>query len=169
MENPTRGWQINKGCRRLTQNMRCRNSLCCFVSERQILGFFARENSKHFAEFSFHFRFSDSRMSIPLVISSVTFKNNPAKWTDPFQVEVIFEAREDLGKRKLTSGSEIFQLLFFSNGISICVCWICFGWVLGPGTRTSRMRDCRQRTSQAQSRGWFYIEVSTFQLLIFRL
>ncbi|KAE9556336.1 hypothetical protein FO519_000519 [Halicephalobus sp. NKZ332] len=37
-------------------------------------------------------------MSIPLVISSVTFKNNPAKWTDPFEVEVIFEAREDLGK-----------------------------------------------------------------------
>lgn len=42
-------------------------------------------------------------MSIPLVISSVTFKNNPAKWTDPFEVEVIFEAREDLGKRKLIS------------------------------------------------------------------
>uniref|UniRef100_A0A7E4W3Z4 Histone chaperone n=1 Tax=Panagrellus redivivus TaxID=6233 RepID=A0A7E4W3Z4_PANRE len=37
-------------------------------------------------------------MSAPLVITSMEFLNNPAKWTDGYQVQITFEAHEDLDK-----------------------------------------------------------------------
>lgn len=64
-------------------------------------------------------------MSAPLVVHSVIFKNNPAKWSDPFEIDVVFEAREDLDKCKSSSDYYIIltKLCYFSNGLSICIRW----------------------------------------------